>query len=213
MTFLQSRECFVVVWGCTGPLQRHHSLWNKSTFEMCISYSILLKSSETAQGNETCPVSDPLVPIIYPKSKSHLILMDTDSWDLAFLVQLKADFACTQTGSFCPSWGICLCSAALPRWAAGCFFWSLSIHYVTDSSNSLSATNEWWQWRLHYPIIHLPCLLMRRFPVTLGRPVLITLLQALSHSQLPSHRNVSSPRSCECPLSSIAKYLHGTTCL
>lgn len=131
------------------------------------------------QGIEICPISDP-VPIIYSKSKFHLILTDTDSCDLAFLAQLKSVLTL-----LVPHWlllsgkglrHLFSCSAALPRWAAGCFFWSLSIHYVTDSSNSLSATSEWWQWRLQYPIIYLPCLLMRRFPVTLGSPVLITLL-------------------------------------
>lgn len=128
--------------------------------------------------------------------------MNTNSWDLAFSAWLKTDWTLLvpTLALFVrqrPDIHLFRCSAVLPRWAAGCFFRSLRTHYVTNSSNSLSTTNEWWQWRLHYPIIHLPCLLLRRFPVTLDRPVLTALLTgSLSFSVAFRHRHVRSQKLC-----------------
>lgn len=175
----------------------------------------LLKSSETALESKHVKLLTQLVPIIYPKSKSHLILMDTNSWDLAFPAQLKTDFALlgpTLT-LFCQAkarhaFVQMLCSSA--QGSSRMFF---QVFEHPNSSNSLSATNEWWQWRLHCPIIHLPCLLMGRFPVTLDRPVLITLPTGSLSFSIAFRRKCGQSQKLCMGFFSVAKNLRDASCL
>lgn len=102
--------------------------------------------------------------------------MDTNSWDLAFLAQLKMDFALLAPTLALSGKGQAYICADVLQFFPGEQQDAFQVFDVTNSSNSLGATSEWWQWRLHCPVIHLSWLLMKRFPVTPDRTLLIALL-------------------------------------